>query len=139
MDFPAGSRRGGSDVLEDRFTANCLGPVNTCFGSRCCTKKREGKARSAGRAGLWPSFATLHPRFSSSTQRNGTEFHTAHRYSPLTELTLLRGSRLVPTEIRHVAGAKQVLTDPSLTRRHILERTGPYPAFLILSLLSFFP
>ena len=28
-------------------------------------------------------------------------FHPTHRYSPLTELTLLRGSRLVPAEIRH--------------------------------------
>jgi hypothetical protein len=38
------------------------------------------------------------------------EFHPAHRYSPLTELTLLHGSRLVRLKSVTVAGVKQVLT-----------------------------
>ena len=36
----------------------------------------------------------------------GTEFHPVHRYSSLTELTLLRGSCLVLVEIRHRRGVR---------------------------------
>ncbi len=33
--------------------------------------------------------------------RDGTRFHPTHPYSSLTELTLLRGTLLIPAEILH--------------------------------------
>jgi hypothetical protein len=57
------------------------------------------------------------PAFFRAALGDGTEFHPPRRYSPLAELTLLRGACLVPAEIRHRrGGAKQVLTGPSSLR-----------------------
>jgi hypothetical protein len=41
------------------------------------------------------------PAFFRAQPEGRDEFHPAHRYSPLAELTLLRGSCLVPAEIRN--------------------------------------
>jgi hypothetical protein len=54
-----------------------LGPANTCFA---------------------PAFFVRNPE-----KRDG--IHPTHRYSPLAELALLRGSCLVPAEIRNHHGS----------------------------------
>jgi hypothetical protein len=54
-----------------------LGPANTYFTPALPHKKRGGKAQSAGpELGLWPSFATRHPRLSCATRRDGKQVLT---------------------------------------------------------------
>jgi hypothetical protein len=100
----------GLDANE--LDTSVLGPVNTYFAPALLREEREGKVQAQGIAGLWLSFATPPRVFSCATRRDGTEFHPTHRCLLLAELTLLRGSCLVPAEIRHRRGREISVNRP---------------------------
>jgi hypothetical protein len=66
---------------------------------RCCAKKREGKAGSAGHGGPMGKLCNAASTFFRAQPEGRDRIRQAHRHSSLTEITLLRGSRLVPAEI----------------------------------------
>ena len=112
------ARTGACGLAEELFFSPVLrnrqpGPVNTCFGARVAARKSVRAGREA--QGIVAYGQALQRRtrvFSYATRRDGTEFHPTHRYSLLAELTLLRGSCLVPAEIRPRRGRETSVNRP---------------------------
>ena len=92
-----------------------LGPVNTCFALALLHKKREGKARSAGHSEPMAKLCNAAPAFfhaqPGGTGRNFTQPIVTRR---LQSLLCCAARASFPPKSVTVAGAKQVLTGPSL-------------------------
>jgi len=61
------------------------GPVNTYFAHTLLRENVRARREAQGIVGLWPSFATQHPRVFRGQHRGRDGFRPSLRCSPLTE------------------------------------------------------